>query len=36
MMNLLLAALAAGCACLALGLWVDRRIVRPIERRWRR
>ena len=31
----LLAALSLGCAFLAVGLWIDRLLNRPIERRWR-
>lgn len=35
MMYAILAMLGVGCACLALGLLVDR-LLQPMERRWRR
>lgn len=36
MIYLVLAALGAGCAYLGLGMLVDRLLVQPMERRWRR
>ena len=36
MSNSILAMLGVGCACLGLGLLVDRLLLQPMERRWRR
>lgn len=35
MIYILMAVLALGCVFLAVGLWIDRLLNRPIERRWR-
>ena len=35
MIYILMAVLALSCAFLAVGLWIDRLLNRPIERRWR-
>ena len=33
--NFIIVMLGLGCAFLAVGLWIDRLLNRPIERRWR-
>ena len=33
--NIIILMLGLGCAFLAVGLWIDRLLNRPIERRWR-
>ena len=33
--NIIIVMLGLGCAFLAVGLWIDRLLNRPIERRWR-
>lgn len=33
--NIIIVMLGLGCAFLAVGLWIERLLNRPIERRWR-